>query len=142
MELGLPGLAQEAMDICSQIGLLDICRGRPDRITREKILEQVFYHHLKQIKEELSSLKEKGKELVKVDIRKPQEYLASGSLTEARMAFRIQNRMLDIPGDMPGRYLGREDCQACLAWRREDEQEAAPTVTREHLEECQGYAYL
>ena len=49
--------------------------------------------------------------------------------------------MLDIPGDMPGRYLGREDCQACLAWREEG-QEAGPTVTREHLEVCQGYAYL
>ena len=78
-----------------------------------------------------------------VDIRKPQEYLASCSLAEARMAFRIQNRMLDIPGDMPGRYIGREACEACVAWRRsEDEQEAAPTVTREHLELCQGYTYL
>ena len=78
-----------------------------------------------------------------VDIRKPQEYMASCSLEEARMAFRVQNRMLDIPCDMPGRYLGREACEACLAWRREDEQEeAAPTVTREHLEECRGYAFL
>ena len=79
-----------------------------------------------------------------MDIRKPQEYLASCSLAEARMAFRVQNRMLDIPGDMPGRYLGREGCQACLPWRREDELEevAAPTVTREHLEVCKGYAYL
>ena len=79
-----------------------------------------------------------------MDIRKPQEYLASCSLAEARMAFRVQNRMLDIPGDMPGRYLGREGCQACLPWRREDglEEVAAPTVTREHLEVCKGYAYL
>ena len=81
---------------------------------------------------------------MKVDIRKPKEYLASCSLAEARMAFRVQNRMLDIPGDMPGRYLERETCEACLAWRSEEEQEAAPapTVTREHLEECRGYAYL
>ena len=100
------------------------------------------YFDIGHIKEELSSLKEKGKELHKVDVRKPQEYLASYSLEEARMAFRIQNRMLDIPGDMPGRYLGREACGACLAWRREDEQEAAPIVTREHLEECRGYAFL
>ena len=49
--------------------------------------------------------------------------------------------MLDIPGDMPGRYLGRESCKACMAWRSEEEQEA-PTVTREHLEECKGYGYL
>ena len=93
---------------------MDICRGRPDRVTKEKIKEHIFYHHLKHMKEELSSLKEKGKELHKVDIRKPQDYLASSSLEEARMAFRVQNRMLDIPGDMPGRYLGRENCEA---WR-------------------------
>ena len=143
VELGLPGLGREVTDICYQLGLEDICRGRPDRVTKELIKEQVFYHHLKHIKEDLNSLKEKGKELAMVDIRKPQEYLASCSLEEARMAFRVQNRMLDIPGDMPGRYLGREACEACLAWRREDEQEeAAPTVTREHLEECRGYAFL
>ena len=57
------------------------------------------------------------------------------------MAFRVQNRMLDIPGDMPGRYQGREECQACLAWREEG-QETGPTVTREHLEVCQGYSFL
>ena len=92
----------------------------------------------------MSTLKEKGKELVRVDIRKPQEYLASCSLEEARMAFRVQNRMLDIPGDMPGRYQGRETCEACLAWRREgeDKDEEAPTVTREHLEVCRGCAFL
>ena len=48
--------------------------------------------------------------------------------------------MLDIPGDLPGRNQGRETCEACLAWRREDEEEA--TVTREHLEVCRGYAFL
>ena len=98
VELGLPGLAQEASEICSQIGLQDICRGRPDRVTKEKIQEQIFYHHLKYLKEDLDALKEKGKELFQMDIRKPQEYLASCSLAEARMAFRVQNRMLDIPG--------------------------------------------
>ena len=142
VELGLPGLGQEATDICLKLGLPDICRGRPDRVSKEKIQEEIFYNHLKHLKEELGALKEKGKELFQMDIRKPQEYLASSSLAEARMAFRVQNRMLDIPGDMPGRYLGRETCEACLAWRSEDEQEAAPTVTREHLELCRGYAYL
>ena len=142
VELGLPGLAREATDICSQIGLPDICRGSSDSVSKEKIQEKIFYHHLKHLKEELGALKEKGKELFMVDIRKPQEYLASCSLAEARMAFRVQNRMLDIPGDMPGRYLGREACQACLAWWEVEEQEAPPTVTRDHLEECRGYAYL
>ena len=29
-----------------------------------------------------------------------------------------------------------------MTWRGEDEQEEAPTVTREHLEVCQGYTFL
>ena len=89
VELGLPGLAQEVTEICTQIGLEDICRGMPDRISKEKIQESIFYNHLKHLKEELGALKGKGKELYQVDIRKPQEYLASCSLAEARMAFRV-----------------------------------------------------
>ena len=63
-ELRLPGLGQEMTNICFKIGLMDICRGRPDRVSKEKIKEQIFDHHLKHMKEELGILKEKGKELV------------------------------------------------------------------------------
>ena len=132
MELGLPGLAQEVTELCTQIGLEDICRGRPNRISKEKIQESIFYNHLKHLKVDMGALKKKGKKPNQVDIRRPQEYLASCSLAEARMAFRVQNQMLDIPGDMPGRYLGREACKACVAWRGVDER----------LEVCQGYAFL
>ena len=85
----MPGLGQQVTKICSKIGLQNMCQGRPDRVTKEKIKEQIFYHHLEHMKEELGSLKQKGKELLKVDIRKPQEYLGSCSLAEARMGFRI-----------------------------------------------------
>ena len=37
----------------------------------------------------------KGKELLMTDTRKPQDYFTYSSLVEARIAFRIQNRMLD-----------------------------------------------
>ena len=139
ISLGLPGLAKECTLICHKIGLPDICRGRPERVSKDEISEHIFFNHLKSVKEDLGSLKEKGKELMKVDIRKPQAYLASSSLAEARMAFRVQNRMLDIAGDMPGRYLGRMACQACLAWRRGESEELEELLTarREHLDWCQ-----
>ena len=144
--LGLPGLTQEVRTICRTIGLPDITLGRPDQVNKEKVKEHVFYHHLKCLKQELQDkAPQKGKELLKLDITKPQSYLTNSSLAEARIAFRVQNRMLDIPGDMRGRYPGRMGCNACLAWRQgEDgeETEDAPTLTREHAEECRGYAYL
>ena len=101
----------------------------------------MFYHHLQQLKAELAG-KEKGVELHRCDIREPQEYLKKGSLAEARIAFRVQNRMLDIPADMPGRYRGRMRCRCCLAWRVERKEEEAPVLDREHIEVCPGLATL
>ena len=104
---------------------------------------QIRYHHLKELKEELKE-KDKCAELVKKDIREPQQYLLNSSLAEARVAFRVQCGMLDIPRDMHGRYVGRMGCMACLPWRQESgkEVEEAPTETREHIMECPGYAFL
>ena len=58
--------------------------------------------------------------------------------------------MLDIPADMPGRYIGRMQCSGCLGWEQElkeqeeqEEQERGPPLmTREHIEECPGFAFL
>ena len=61
------------------------------------------------------------------------------------MAFRVQNRMLDIPGDMRKRYTGRIGCSACLVWRQGEageETKDTPILTRKHLEVCEGYAFL
>ena len=91
VSLGLPGLVPEVRDICQMIGL-------PDDVSKEKVEEHIFYHRLKCLKEEL---KEKApQKLLRLNISKPQGYLLSLSLAEARMAFRVQNRMMDIPGDM------------------------------------------
>ena len=91
VSLGLPGLVPEVRDICQMIGL-------PDDVSKEKVEEHIFYHRLKCLKEEL---KEKApQKLLRLNISKPQGYLLSLSLAEARMAFRGQNRMMDIPGDM------------------------------------------
>ena len=38
--------------------------------------------------------------------------LATCNLDQCRMAMRLRTGMLDIPGDIPGRYQGREGCLA------------------------------
>ena len=115
--LGLPGLAVEVSKICSTIGLPDLTSCNITTISKDMIRERIFFHHYKCLKQELKELKVKGIELSSKDLRKPQAYFYTSSLVEARMSFRLQNRMLDIPSDMRGRYLGRMGCEACLAWR-------------------------
>ena len=102
---------------------------------------------MKDLKQELKKLEVKGVELLKADIRSPQSYFQNSSLTTARMAFRIQNRMLDIPADMPGRYIGRSQCTGCQGWEEDEDQEwdqdaGPPLMTREHIEECPGFTFL
>ena len=76
------------------------------------------------------------------------------------MAFKIQNRMLDIPADMPGRYVGRMQCSGCQGWEEQEQggqeqrqqeqrqqeqrehESGPPLMTREHMEECPGFAVL
>lgn len=57
------------------------------------------------------------------------------------MAFRIDCRMLDCPGDMRRRYEGRMWCEACAPWRLYSE-EVAPVAMQEHLMECPAFSYL
>jgi hypothetical protein len=149
--LGLPGLAKEVQEICQIVGLPNICH---IGVTKEDIKEMISMNHMKCLKEELQQLEVKGAELLKVDLRSPQSYFLTSSLPTARMAFRIQNRMLDIPADMPGRYIGRMQCSGCLGWEQEQkeqeqkEQEQGekenepPLMTRERIEECPGFAFL
>ena len=148
--LGLPGLAKEIQEICQTIGLPDMCYVG---VSKEEIKEKIYLNHMKCLKEELMKLEVKGAELLKADLRSPQSYFKTSSLPTARMAFRVQNRMLDIPADMPGRYIGRMQCSGCRGWEQEeqeeqgeqgqDEQESGPPLmTREHIEECPGFAFL
>ena len=61
--------------------------------------------------------------------------------------------MLDIPADMPGRYIGRMQCSGCQGWEQElqeqgeqeelgEQDSGPPLMTREHIEECPGFAFL
>ena len=94
--------------ICDTIGLPDVCQ---EDLDKSEVREAVFLHHYKVLKEEMEPLK-KLQQLVKEDLRKPQEFLATCNLDQCRMAMRLRTGMMDIPGDMPRRYQGREGCLA------------------------------
>ena len=98
--MGWPGLCQEVSTICNTISLPEICQ---EDVDKSEVREAVIWHHYKVLKEEMEPLK-KLQELVKEDLRKPQDFLSSGNLDQCRMAMRLRMVMLDIPGDMPGRY--------------------------------------
>ena len=137
--MGWPGLCQEVSRICDTIGLPDVCL---EDVDKTEIKEAIFWHHYAVMKEEMEPLK-KLQQIVKEDLRKPQDFLSTGNLDQCRMAMRLRTGMLDIPGDMPGRYQGREGCLApgCHPVTRGEE---GPAVreTRDHLESCEGYSHL
>ena len=134
--MGFDGTAKQATEICEEIGLPDIIS---NHVTKTDIKEAIYWHHYKCLKEEMAPLK-KLKHLSMKDLTKPQPFLEY-SLDEARMGTRLAVGMLDIAGDMPARYRGREGCRACSPLARGEEGPEA-WETKEHLLECHGYSHL
>ena len=135
LEEGLPGLTEEASRICKEIRIPDVCK---EDVSKDDILAILNHHHA-DLKRKMAD-KEKCKELLKVDLRVPQPYLASACLAEARMGARVQLRMVRCPGNMPGLYQGRMECETCGPWRKTGEE--APVCTQEHLKTCRAYGFL
>ena len=90
------------------------------------------------LKQEMKELK-KCKELVNSDLTKPQPYISYKCLEEVRMAFRIQCRMVDCPGNMKGMYVGRMECVDCTPWWGSGDDEP-PVATQEHLTICPAFS--
>ena len=133
---GWPGLAQEATLICETIGLKNVCT---ESVDKKEIKEAIILHHMVRMKEEMGG--EKLKELRMMDLRKPQAWLSTLCMAEARMAARLQLSMLRCPGSMPGLFRGRMECVACAPWRQEGE--AAPVCSQVHLQQdCKAYSFL
>ena len=133
---GWPGLTEEATEISKALRIPDVCR---EEVTKEEIKEAILNHHHAALKREMEG-KEKCGDLLKVDLRQPQPYLASSCLAEARMGARVQLRMVRCPGNMPGLYRGRMECESCGPWRGVGEE--APVCTQEHLRSCRAYGFL
>ena len=68
VEMGWPGLAREATQICSKIGLPDIIT---NKITKPEIKEAIFWSNYESLKDEMVPLK-KLQRLVNENLTRPQ----------------------------------------------------------------------
>ena len=143
-----PGLGQEVMDICREIGLPDATK-EEIVIQKEEVKEAIRMNHLKYLKDEM-----KGKKLenmVKTDMRRRREY-TKYSVEECRMAFRLETFQFDCRANMPTQYGRDMRCRACSPQKqRENMEQRENTEQRdkeeniedqEHLESCPGYSEL
>ena len=85
---GWPGLAQEVVNICKNIGLPNACL---EYIHRKEISEAILISHLRVLKEEYKM--EKLKHLRNTDIQYRQEYMMMSSLEYARVEFKYRTNM-------------------------------------------------
>ena len=135
LAMGFPGLGHEVREICKELGLPDATRMD---INKKEVKEAIQLSSLREVKAEMAG-KTKLQELALCDLREAQSYM-DWSVEESRMAFRLQNRMLDCRDNMPARYKRDKICRACQpspATGMEGQEE-----TQEHLEVCPGYGEL
>ena len=136
LTLELPGPVKEVSEICQVLGIPDVSR---EEVGKSEIKEAVHHHHQMSLKKEMEGLK-KCEELKNQDLSKPQGYFSMKCLEDCRMAFRLQCKMFDCPGNMKSKYKGRMGCIVCTSWLAEGE--VAPVATQEHLMVCPGLSYL
>ena len=73
--------------------------------------DAIRLHSIMELKENMAG-KEKLKEMAHCDLRTPQDYV-SQSVEEAKMAFRLQTRLLDCRTNIPTKYRRDLICRAC-----------------------------
>ena len=99
LAMGFPGLGHEVREICKEVGLPDATRMD---IHKKEVKEAIKLSSLRDVKAEMAG-KTKLQELALCDLREHQSYIDwSGEVS--RMAFLLQNRMLDCRANMPARY--------------------------------------
>ena len=90
LRLGWPGLADEVKEICAEVGLPDV---NQIEVKKEKVKEMIYYHHYKDMKEQLY----KSTKLDKIkheDYTKEQSYMEDRSIDRCRTKFRIRTEMM------------------------------------------------
>ena len=106
LKLKLPGLAREVTEICDIIKIPDV---NYYEVRKEKIIEHVFYHHYKDMKETM----EKSSKMEKVkheDFTVEQSYMHCKSIESSRTQLRVRLEMLETFKDnyrTQHRTLGR-----------------------------------
>ena len=91
LQLGIPGLAKEVTDIFEIIKIHNI---NTFQVKKETIEEHVFYHHYKDMKENMEQSK-KMEKIKHEDFRKEQDYMDSRLLDSCRTQLKVRLEMLD-----------------------------------------------
>ena len=95
LKLGLPGLAREVTEICQTISIQDV---NFYRVQKDKIDEHIYYHHYKDLKEQLDSSK-KMSSVKHEDFRTEQSYFNDKSVDRCRTKFRVRTEMCETYKD-------------------------------------------
>ena len=130
--MGWPGLGEEVSAICNQLHLPDASRVDAEKDTLKKAIRNA---HTRSLKLELEG--DKLKEMANSDISTRREY-TGWSLTECRMAYRMETRMFICRANMPSMYNRYLTCRYCTP----DANHGAlgPVEDQEHLECCSGFS--
>ena len=90
LQQGWPGLVVEVTNICKEIGIPDVNR---NIVQKDKIKEAVFYHHYKDLKENIYKYK-KLDSIKHQDFTIMQPYMKDKSIDKCRTQFRLRTEML------------------------------------------------
>jgi hypothetical protein len=95
LSLNLPGLAREVTEICEQIKIPDVnyCS-----VKKDKIEENPFFHHYKDMNEQLYKSK-KISSIKHEDFRSEQAYFHDKSVDRCRTKFRVRTEMCELYKD-------------------------------------------
>ena len=130
--MGWDGLTKEVEEICKRIGLPNACI---EYVYRDDVVDHIRVSKLKKLQEDMQGLS-KMQEIMKQDLRKPQDYMNLVSLEDARLEFRWRTGMLDNRGCMGKRYASKL-CPRCWEGREEEVEE-----TSLHWVTCSAYENL
>ena len=119
-------------NICKELKIPDATK---EDVDKETIKKAVKYHHLTQLKKDLTG--DKLQEMANSDVSDRRAY-TSWSVLECRMAYRLETRMFICRANMPTMFKRDLTCRACTP--EADQGGAGPIEDQEHLEVCPGYA--
>ena len=107
--MGLEGIAKEARELCTMLGLPDIAM---KDFHREDVSMAMKYHHLKKVKEEMNH-HSKMEKLMNQDCTRMEEYMKQKSLDDARLEFKWHTGMLDSRSTMKAKYKNSQYPVCC-----------------------------
>ena len=94
-------------NICKELKIPDATK---EDVDKETIKKAVKYHHLTQLKKDLTG--DKLQEMANSDVSERRAY-TSWSVLECRMAYRLETKMFICRANMPTMFKRDLTCRAC-----------------------------